>query len=72
MLVDPSHEVLATATFSGEHLWWTEGAVIPVVGKSRWDKGRVLYCSIWHELDDLKHPQVTTILRRGLHWAASA
>jgi type 1 glutamine amidotransferase len=48
MLVDPSNEVLATTTFSGDHLWWIEGTVIPVVWKRRWDKGRVFYCSIGH------------------------
>ncbi len=71
MLIDPSNEVLATTTFSGEHLWWIEGTVIPVVWKRRWNKGRVFYCSIGHELDDLKHPQVTEIMRRGMIWAAS-
>lgn len=70
MLVDPSNDVLATTTFSGDHLWWIEGTVIPVVWKRRWDKGRVFYCSIGHELDDLKLPQVTEIMRRGAIWAA--
>ncbi len=70
MLVDPSNEVLATTTFSGDHLWWIEGTVIPVVWKRRWDKGRVFYCSIGHTLDDLKVPQVTEIIRRGAVWAA--
>ena len=70
MLVDPSNEVLATTTFSGEHLWWIEGTVIPVVWKRRWDKGRIFYCSIGHTLDDLKVPQVTEIIRRGMIWAA--
>ena len=70
MLVDRSNEVLATTTFSGDHLWWIEGTVIPVVWKRRWDKGRVFYCSIGHELDDFKHPEVTTILRRGVRWGA--
>lgn len=70
MLVDPSNEVLATTTFSGEHLWWIEGAVIPVVWKRRWDKGRVFFCSIGHTLDDLMVPQVTEIMRRGMNWAA--
>ena len=41
LLTDPSNEVLATTTFSGDHLWWIEGTVIPVVWKRRWDKGRV-------------------------------
>ena len=70
MLTDPSNEVLATTIFSGDHLWWIEGTVIPVVWKRRWDKGRVFYCSIGHRLDDLKVPQVTEIMRRGMLWAA--
>ncbi len=70
MLVDPSNDVLATTTFSGEHLWWIEGTVIPVVWTRRWDKGRVFYCSIGHTLEDLRHPKVQEIVRRGLGWAA--
>lgn len=70
MLVDPSNEVLATKTFSGEHPWWIKGTVIPVVWKRRWDRGRVFYCSIGHRLDDLKVPQVTEIIRRGAIRAA--
>lgn len=71
MLVDPSNDVLAATTFSGEHLWWIEGTRIPVVWKRRWDQGRVFYCSIGHELDDLRVPQVTEIMRRGMVWAAT-
>ena len=70
MLVDPSNEVHATTTFTGEHLWWIEGATIPVVWTRRWDRGRVFYCSIGHTLDDLRMPQVTEIVRRGMLWAA--
>lgn len=70
LLTDPSNEVLATTTFSGDHLWWIEGTVIPVVWKRGWDKGRVFYCSIGHRLEDLKVPQVTEIIRRGALWAA--
>jgi hypothetical protein len=70
MLTDPSNEVLATTTFSGEHLWWIEGTVIPVTWTRRWDKGRVFYCSIGHELRDLKLPQVSEMIRRGAIWAA--
>lgn len=71
MLVDPSNEVLAHTTFSGDHLWWIEGTVMPVTWTRRWDKGRVFYCSIGHELDDLKVPQVTEMIRRGASWAAA-
>lgn len=70
MLVDPSNEVLATTTFSGDHLWWIEGTVIPVTWTRRWDRGRVFYCSIGHELADLQVPQVTEMIRRGALWAA--
>jgi uncharacterized protein len=70
MLVDPSNEVLATTTFSGEHLWWIEGSVIPVTWTRRWDRGRVFFCSIGHTLDDLMVPQVTEMIRRGAIWAA--
>jgi hypothetical protein len=70
MLVNPSSEVLATTTFSGNHMWWIEGNVIPIVLKRRRDKGRVCYCSIGHELDGLKVAQVTEIIRRGALWTA--
>jgi hypothetical protein len=33
--VDPSNKVLATTTFSGEHVPCIEGNVIPVVWKRR-------------------------------------
>ena len=71
MLTDASNEVLATTTFSGEHLWWIEGTVVPVIWKRRWDKGRIFYCSIGHRLEDLKIPEVTEIVKRGIMWAAA-
>ena len=70
MLTDASNEVLATTTFSGDHLWWIEGTVVPVIWKRRWDKGRIFYCSIGHHLEDLKVPDVTEIVKRGISWAA--
>ncbi|MEM8855141.1 MAG: ThuA domain-containing protein [Pseudomonadota bacterium] len=70
MLVDPSNDVLATTTFSGEHLWWIEGTVMPVVWTRRWDKGRIFYASVGHTVEDLEVPEVTEIVRRGMGWAA--
>lgn len=70
MLVDPSNDVLATTTFSGEHLHWIEGTTIPVIWTRRWDRGRVFYSSIGHTVADLEVPQVREIMRRGLIWAA--
>ena len=39
MHVDPSNEVLATTTFTGEHAPWIEGVVMPVVWKRRHGQG---------------------------------
>ena len=37
--VDPSNEVLATTTFSGEYAPWIDGCVMPVVWKRKWGEG---------------------------------
>ena len=47
------------------------GTVVAVIWKRRWDKGRIFYCSIGRRLDDLKVPQVTEIIKRGIHWVAA-
>lgn len=67
--VDPSNDVLATTTFSGEHVPWIAGTVMPVVWKRRWGDGRVFYCSIGHTADDFRVPEARTIVERGLLWA---
>jgi len=69
MHVDPSNEVLATTTFSGEHAYWIEGAVMPVVWKRKWGKGKVFYCSLGHQAKDFDVPEAREIVRRGLLWA---
>ena len=70
MHVDPSNEVLATTTFSGEYAPWIDGVVMPVVWKRRHGKGRVFYSSLGHVAGEFAVPQMHTILRRGLVWAA--
>jgi uncharacterized protein len=70
MHVDPSNEVLATTTFSGAHCSWIEGVVMPVVWKRRYGEGRVFYSSLGHVAAEFEVPQMATILRRGLVWAA--
>jgi len=70
MHVDPSNEVLATTTFSGEHAPWIEGVVMPVVWKRRHGRGRVFYSSLGHSAKEFDVPEMRTILRRGLLWAA--
>ncbi|ODT11795.1 MAG: hypothetical protein ABS35_41280 [Kaistia sp. SCN 65-12] len=70
MHVDPTVEVLATTTFSGEHAFWKKGAEMPVVYKSAYGHGRVFYTALGHKPAELDKPEIMTILHRGLLWAA--
>jgi type 1 glutamine amidotransferase len=70
MHVDPSNEVLATTTFTGDHAPWIDGVVMPVVWKRRHGQGRVFYSSLGHVASEFEVPQMRTILRRGMNWAA--
>ncbi|WP_332685871.1 ThuA domain-containing protein [Devosia sp.] len=70
MHVDPSNEVLATTTFTGEHASWIDGVTMPVVWKSKHGKGRVFYSALGHVSAEFAVPEMATILRRGVNWAA--
>ena len=70
MHVDPSNEVLATTTFSGKYADWIEGVVMPVVWKRRHGKGKVFYSSLGHVTKEFEVPEMRTILKRGMLWAA--
>jgi len=70
MHVDPSNEVLATTTFSGEYAPWTAGVAMPVVWKRRHGEGRVFYSSLGHVAAEFDVPEMKEILRRGMLWAA--
>lgn len=70
MHVDPSNEVLATTTFTGEHAAWIDGVVMPVVWKRRHGLGRVFYSALGHVAREFEVPQMRTILERGMLWAA--
>jgi len=67
--VDPSNEVLATTTFTGEHAYWTKGTVMPVVWKRMWGEGRVFYCSLAHVAKDFDVAEARTLVQRGMLWA---
>lgn len=69
MHVDPRNEVLATTTFTGEHLDFIEGVVMPVVWKRHYRKGRVFYSALGHTADEFALPQMRTIFERGALWA---
>ena len=70
MHVDPSNDVLATTTFSGEHVPWIEGNIVPVVWKRQWGEGRVFYCSLGHVAKDFDVPEAKEIVKRGMLWAS--
>ena len=70
LLVDPNVEVLATTTFGGKYAPWIEGAVMPVVWKKMYGKGRIFYTSLGHVAADFDVPQAREIVKRGLLWAA--
>ena len=70
MHVDPSNEVLATTTFSGQYCEWIDGVVMPVVWKRRWGQGRVFYSSLGHQAHDFNVPEAREIQRRGMLWAS--
>jgi len=72
MHVDPSNEVLATTTFSGEHEGadWIAGCVMPVIWKRKWGKGNVFYTSLCHVAKDFEVPEAKEIIKRGMLWAA--
>ncbi len=70
MHTDPGNEVLATTTFSGEHAPWIKGVVMPVVWKKMYGAGRVFYSSLGHRAAEFENPNMATILRRGINWAA--
>ena len=70
MHVDPNIKVLATTRFSGEHDSWIENAIIPVVWKKYFGKGRVFYNSIGHSPDLFERDDVWKLITRGAYWAA--
>jgi len=70
MHIDPNLEVLASTKFSGIHDSWIKGAVVPVVWKKLYGKGRVFYNSIGHSKETFEIPEVWTLIKRGVTWAA--
>ncbi|MDP6821809.1 MAG: ThuA domain-containing protein [Dehalococcoidia bacterium] len=72
MHVDPSNEVLATTTFSGEHAgaYWIRDVTMPVYWKRTWGEGRVFYSSVGHTAPDFDVPEAREIMRRGMLWAS--
>jgi uncharacterized protein len=69
MHVDPSNRVLATTTFTGDHLADVAGVTMPVVWTRRYGAGRVFYSALGHTAAEFEVPQMATIFTRGALWA---
>jgi type 1 glutamine amidotransferase len=67
---DPSVEILAATTFTGEHDPATREVEMPVVFKRSFGKGRVYFSALGHVAAEFDRPQVGEFLRRGMIWAA--
>ena len=62
MHVDPANQVLATTQFGG--------VTMPVVWTKTFGRGRIVYCSLGHSPDIVERPDVRTLIRRGMVFAA--
>ncbi|UOF88706.1 ThuA domain-containing protein [Fodinisporobacter ferrooxydans] len=62
MHIDPVIDVLATTDF--------DGVKMPVVWTKHYGSGKVFYCSLGHQANIVRMPQVLAIMRRGMVWAA--
>jgi type 1 glutamine amidotransferase len=63
MHIDPVIDVLATTDFEN-------GVKMPVVWTKTYGSGKVFYCSLGHQANIVRMPQVLTIMQRGMVWAA--
>ena len=70
MHTDPSNNVLASTTFTGNHAEWIDGTVMPVVWTRMFGKGRVFYTSLGHVASDFSVVEAKKIVERGMLWAA--
>jgi hypothetical protein len=70
--MDPLNRVFATTTFGkSREAPWVEHTVMPVIWTRTWGRGRVFVSAIGHQDRDFDVPQVETVTRRGLLWAAN-
>jgi len=49
---------------------WIKDVEVPVIWKRQIGKGKVFYISLGHFADELNHPEMQTMYRRGMLWAS--
>ncbi len=72
LLVDPAVQVLATTyCIPRGNANDSNGVVkMPVIWTKRWDKGRVFFNSLGHNVEIVKQEPILTLMRRGFLWAS--
>ena len=71
VLHDDLNDVLATTTHPTQPYHpWHRPITSPAIWTRLWGAGRVFVATPGHSLDVLEHPDVRTIIERGLLWAA--
>ena len=70
--IDPNVQVLATTTFSGEHDENTTGAVMPVIWKKHFGKGRIFCITIGHDPAEFDFQPAQQLLMNGFRWASGS
>jgi type 1 glutamine amidotransferase len=71
VLTDEYIDVLATTTLAAREFDpWHRPVTSPAIWTRQWGRGRVFVCTPGHNVDVLAHPDVTTIIERGITWAA--
>ncbi|MBD1379608.1 ThuA domain-containing protein [Metabacillus arenae] len=72
MHVDPAVKVHATTRFPiADGPYSVNGKVdMPVVWSKRWGEGKVYYCALGHVAQIVRMPEVITLMRKGMSWAA--
>jgi type 1 glutamine amidotransferase len=71
VLTDEYNTVLATTTLA-KNEWepWHRPITSPAIWTRDWGQGRVFVCTPGHDMDVVRHPDVNTIIERGMLWAA--
>ncbi len=71
VLSDEYNTVLATTTLA-KNEWepWHRPITSPAIWTRDWGKGRVFVCTPGHDMDVVRDPNVSTIIERGMLWAA--
>ncbi|MGN7311293.1 ThuA domain-containing protein [Alkalicoccobacillus gibsonii] len=72
MHVDPAVKVHASTQFPiADGPYAVNGPVsMPVVWSKKWGKGNVYYCSLGHVAEVVRQPEIISLMRKGMTWAA--